>query len=386
MADIFGKDDLVRLLKTEALFCLTLLMPTADAGLETRQNAIRFKNLVGRAEDLIEGTAMPAASQKKYLEPLRAMVSDKPFWANQSKGLALFRSEAEVRIYRLPVELNEFTAVGHHFHVTPLLPFLFKDQRFYVLALSQSEVRLLECSRQAVRELEVEGMPANLSEALKLDEPERQLQFHTGTPKTEGGRRSAMFHGHGVGIDENKDNLLRYFQQVSRAVESNLKDETAPMVLAGLDHMIGAYRETNKYANLLEEGVVRNPDGLSAEELQGRAWSPIERRLEAEEEKAIEAHVAASTHSPSSQDLKKILPAAYHSRVDTLFLAVDTNEWGAFDEITGSVTVERDPGSGNCCDLLNLAACHTLLNGGTVHALPRARMPNGASAAALFRY
>ncbi len=386
MEDIFGKDDLERLLKTEEPFCLTLLMPTADAGQETRQNPIRFKNLLGRAEDLISGTAMPAASQKKYLEPLRAMVSDKPFWANQSKGLALFRSEAEVRIYRLPVELNEFVAVGDHFHVKPLLPFLLKDRRFYVLALSQSEARLLECSRQEVRELKVEGMPANLAEVLKFDESERQLQFHTGTPKAEGGRRSAMFRGHGVGFDESKDNLLRYFQQVSRAVESELKDETAPLVLAGLDHMIGAYRETNKYANLLEEGVVRNPDGLSTEELQGRAWAQIERRLEAEEEKALEAHVKASTRSPSSQDLKEILPAAYHSRVDTLFLAADTNEWGIFDAKTGSVTMEKAPGPGNCCDLLNLAACHTLLNGGTVHAIPRIRMPNGASAAALFRY
>jgi hypothetical protein len=385
MEDIFGKDDLERLLKTEEPFCLTLLMPTADAGPETKQNPIRFKNLVGRVECLLEESGMPASSQKRYLEPLRAMVSDKPFWAYQSKGFALFRSEAEVRTYRLQVELNEFVAVGDHFHVKPLLPFLLVDQRFYVLALSQSGVRLLRCSRQEVRELEVEGMPANLAEALQYDEPQKQLQFHTGTPKAEG-RRSAMFHGHGVGIDESKDDLLRYFRLVSRAVESELKDETAPMVLAGLDHMIGAYRETNKYANLLEEGVVRNPDGLTAEELQGRAWARMERLLEAEQEKAFEAHVEASTRSPSSQDLKEILPAAYHGRVDSLLVAVDAQEWGVFDAKTGSVTVVKDPGPGNCCDLLNLAARHTLLNGGTVHALSRNRMPGGASAAALFRY
>jgi hypothetical protein len=158
------------------------------------------------------------------------------------------------------------------------------------------------------------------------------------------------------------------------------------MILAGLDHMIGAYRETNKYANLLEEGVVRNPDGLTAEELQGRAWAQMERLLEAEEEKALEAHVAASNHSPSSQDLKEILPAAYHSRVDSLLVAVDAEAWGVFDAKTGIVSVEKDPGPGNCCDLLNLAARHTLLNGGTVHALPRNKMPERTSAAALFRY
>jgi hypothetical protein len=385
MEDILGKDDLERLLKTEEPFCLTLLMPTADAGPETRQNPIRFKNLLGSAEGLLEGSGMTASSQKKYVEPLRAMVSDRPFWANQSRGFALFRSEAEVRIYRLPVDLNEFVAVGDHFHVKPLLPFLLRDRRFYVLALSQSGVRLLQCSRQEVRELEVEGMPANFAEALKYDEPQKQLQFHTGTPKAEG-RRSAVFHGHGVGIDESKDNLLRYFRQVGRAVESVLKDDTAPMIPAGLDHMIGAYREINTCANLLEEGIVRNPEGLSAEELQCRAWARMERRLEAEEEKALEAHVKASAHLPSSHDVKEILPAAYHSRVDSLFVAVDTEEWGVFDAKTGSVTVEKGSSPGNCCDLLNLAARHTLLNGGAVHALSRDRMPRRASAAALFRY
>jgi hypothetical protein len=386
MEDIFGKDDLEQLLKTEEPFCLTLLMPATDAGPETKQNAIRFKNLVGRAEGLLAGAGMPSSHQKRYLEPLRAMVSDKPFWANQSKGLALFRSEEEVRTFRLPVKLNEFVGVGVHFHVKPLLPFLLKDQRFYVLALSQSGVRLLQCSRQEVREVEVEGMPARLTEPLKTDEPRKQPQFHTGTPKAEGSRRSGMFHGHGVGIDESKDSLLRFFRQVSRAVESELKDETAPMVLAGLDHMVGAYREINTYANLLEEGIVRNPEELSAEALQGRAWTLMTRRLEAQEEKAIAAHVEASVRTPSSQDLKVILPAAYHSRVDSLFVAGDTEEWGVFDPETGIVTVEAGSGPGNGCDLLNLAARHTLLNGGAVHVLPRNRMPKRASMTALFRY
>jgi len=43
---------------------------------------------------------------------------------------------------------------------------------------------------------------------LKYDAPEKQLQFHTRTPPAMG-RRSAMFHGHGGGIDESKEDLRR---------------------------------------------------------------------------------------------------------------------------------------------------------------------------------
>ena len=37
-------------------------------------------------------------------------------------------------------------------------------------------------------------------------------------------------------------------------------------------------------------------------------------------------------------------------------------------------------------NLLNLAVVHTILNGGSVYALPENKMPEGAVVAALFRY
>jgi hypothetical protein len=40
--------------------------------------------------------------------------------------------------------------VTDRFHIKPLLPLLSGDGRFYVLALSQSEVRLLQGTRYSV--------------------------------------------------------------------------------------------------------------------------------------------------------------------------------------------------------------------------------------------
>jgi len=64
-----------------------------------------------------------------------------------------------------------------------------------------------------VKEVELENTPQSLSEAFKYDDPEKQLQFHTRAPAA-GGERAAMFHGHGVGKDDAKDNILRFFHQV----------------------------------------------------------------------------------------------------------------------------------------------------------------------------
>jgi hypothetical protein len=67
-----------------------------------------------------------------------------------------------------------------HLHIKPLLPLLSGDGRFYILALSQKEVRLLEGSRYGIDAVELEKVPRGLAAALKFDVRERQLQFHAG--------------------------------------------------------------------------------------------------------------------------------------------------------------------------------------------------------------
>ena len=72
-------------------------------------------------------------------------------------------------------------------------------------------------------EVELPGAPRSLADALRYDEPDRQLQFYTGTPAG-GDRRAAMFQGQGTGIDDAKTNLLRFLRQVDRAVTARIKN------------------------------------------------------------------------------------------------------------------------------------------------------------------
>jgi hypothetical protein len=50
-------------------------------------------------------------------------------------------------------------------HVKPLLPFLASDGVFYILALSQNQLRLLAGTRHTVDEIDLENVPETLSEA-----------------------------------------------------------------------------------------------------------------------------------------------------------------------------------------------------------------------------
>ena len=81
------------------------------------------------------------------------------------------------------------------------------------------------------------------------------------------------------------------------------------------------------------------------------------------------------------------MPAAHHGRVETLFVALGEQRWGAFiPDGTGSVILHDAYEQGDR-DLLDVAAAATLQAGGRVYALPRDQIPSSDSAlAAIYRY
>ncbi|MEG4117389.1 hypothetical protein QUA43_07935 [Microcoleus sp. N9_B4] len=83
--------------------------------------------------------------------------------------------------------------------------------------------------------------------------------------------------------------------------------------------------------------------------------------------------------------MKQAVSAAYLGRVDRLFVALGVQQWGSFIPDTNAVQVHPDAELGDE-DLLNAAAIQTILNGGTVYAMPPEQVPEEAPLAAIFRY
>jgi hypothetical protein len=383
MADIFTRVDLESLLKAGNEHCLSLFMPTIKAGPEIRQNPTRFKNLLAEAETLLSQRGISPDLSDRILTPLRELVPNDVFWANLSIGLTILREPESFRMYRLPMECPEIVQLADHFYLKPLINFLKSDLSFYLLALSQNQTRLLHCSKQRVIEMEPPNMPRSLEEALKYDDPHYQLQFHTGT-SGRGGERPAMFHGQGVGIDESKDNILRYSYHVNKSLEPILREEKSPLVLATVDYLFPIYRTANSYPGLMEDFVEGNPEGLSGEDLRNRAWPFIEKLCREEEAKAISAFEEKAGTGFTSTNLEEVIPSSRHGRVDSLMVAGDVQKWGVVHEERDEVLLHenRKPES---YDLLNFAAVQSLLHGGAVHVLPQERIPGGPIAA-VYRY
>jgi len=351
---------------------------------ETKQDPIRFKNLLREAEERLKGAGIRSAEAKKLLKPAKSIIKDGLFWQYQADGLATFISSDLFYHHRLPLKFDELLVVTGRFHIKPLLPLFSPEGRFYILALSQNEVRFFQCTRYSVKEVELENFPRSLSDALKYDDPEKQLQFHTRAP-TVGGERAAMFHGHGVGKDDAKDNILRYFHQIDDGFRPVLSQEKAPLVLAGVDYLHPIYREANSYPHLMDQGITGNPEELKGEDLHEQAWGILEPHFLKGRDEAVALYKQFAGNERASNSLKEIVPAAYEGRIETLFVAVEVQRWGVFDPDNHEVHLHPEPRSGDE-DLLDFAAVHVFLNGGGVYAVTWEEMPDEPPLAAIFRY
>lgn len=365
--------------------CVSIYLPMERLGVETQQNPIRFKNAIREAEAQLAATGMRSQDARDLLEPALSL-DTYDFWQHQEIGLVLFVSPGLLQFYRLSIAVPELVVVTDRFHLKPLLPLLTGDGQFYILALSQNQVRLFRGSRFSVAEIQLEEMPTSIAEALKYDDPEKSLQFHTSTPQTAGrGDRAAIFHGHGAGEEDHNDNLLRYFRKVNEGIQDLVNNQKAPLVLAGVDYLFPIYQQANTYSNLIGVGIPGNPEILTAEELHAQAWNFVQPSFDKAQRDAIAQYEISAAIGEATDEIQTVVPAAYYHQVDSLIVPVGYQCWGSFDPETGEVQIHeaQEPGDE---DLLDLAALHTLINGGTVYAVEPEQIPGEAAIAAVLRY
>lgn len=386
--NLLTREDLTALMEKRDDICITIYMPTYRAGSETRQGRIRLKNLVVEAERRLIDNGMRSPEAKHLLKPVQGLVLDNQFWQQQRDGLAIFLSSDIFYHYCLPMDIDEFLQIGKRFHLKPLLPLLSEDGLFYVLALSQNAVRVLQCTRASVREVELDDIPHSLAEALKYDDyddPDRQVQYHSNNLVGTNSKAAAMFHGHGVGNDDTKQNILRYFQLIDRGLHDLLREEKAPLVLVGVEFLFSIYREANTYAYLTDEGVPGNPEELSAEDLQTLTWPLVEHYFHKAEQEALTYYGPFKGTGRTSHDITEAAPAAYNGQIEILFVADDAQQWGRFDPQMNEVHIHQEAELGDE-DLFDFTAIQTIINGGSVYVVEASKIPDGESLAALFRY
>jgi hypothetical protein len=383
MLEYLTRDMFLDLARPAAEGCLSIYVPVGDAG--GRAAANRLRQILRGFEEQLAARGVAPATVANQLRAAWELVEDLAHQINNHAACVLLAWPDRAVTYRVPGPVTELVALGQWPHLKPLTPLVTDQATYYVLSLGKAGVQLFAGKGARLEPLELPGAPSGLDELLQYDEFEPQRQLHPGVPGV-GGERGPVFHGQGGAADELKSQIQRYCQQIDRALLRAFPETRAPLVLCGTAYVLAIYRAVSRYPAISAEAIVGSPARLPLAELGARAWAiarpdPTEERRAARERYAA---LAARNNHRVAATLSRILPAAAAGQVDTLFVALDREQWGRYDPLTGEMALHATQEIGDD-DLLNLAAVLSMQCGGTVYAAPASETPGDAGCAAILR-
>lgn len=363
-------------------FCASIFIPTHRAGKEVyeKEDVTTLRNQLKSVKAALESQGCPPRELARILGPAEALVSERDFWGNQSDGLALFLGDGFFEKFTVPVRFEAFHYVSNEFYLKPLLPLFSGDGKFYLLTLSLKETNFYECTRYSITPIAIEDLiPANMEEVVGADYEQKSFQFRSQP------RGSAVFHGHGAGKDDRKEEIQRYFRAIDKGLHEILHDLNAPLVMATVDYLYPIYRSVSSYAHLRPEYLQTNPDNADIYLLHEKAWDIVQPEFDKERRDKKALFEQFHDTSRTTATLSEIIPAALEGKIDALFIQNRSDIWGIYDPTDNQVSIHDSRHPGDVC-LLNLIGAKALLNGSKVYLTEPEDMPDPASKANALLY
>lgn len=361
--------------------CVSIFMPTHSRhGRDVRQDPAHLKNLLREAEEKLVRTGMRPTLARDLLEPARKLQDDPDFWLRNEGALAIYLAEGFFRIFTLPVSVEDAVMVNARFEIKPLLPLL-HGKLFYVLALAQKGVRLLECTRHSCRQVPLpKDVATTITDAIAGgDEHQADALRHSGDVSNP---QTGAYHSQ-VTDTKNKEQEDRafFYRQLDDGVRRVIRDPDAPVVLAGADSTAPHYRQASEHRALYPEWIHGNPQQVADDALHARALELLEPEWHRELNTLQEQYGSAYARQLASDNINQIVPAAAQGRVGILFVSPENRRFGKFDESSQMVDDRSDEE-----DLVDQAAVQTLLTGGQLVVVKPEDVPGKGEVAAIYRY
>jgi len=360
--------------------CVSIYLPTHRTGTEVNDHVdlILFKEMLQRAgADL----ASQNENEATILGPAYSLLRNDDFWKNPPRGFGFYIAEGFLKYIRIPWEPEQQMTVNTSFQLSPLMPYLTNQHYFYLLVMSKKQSKLFRADRFQMRYIPIPELPLGMDDVIHFEEKDDQKLSRTNSS----GAGGANFHGVGGRPDE-KDNISMYLAEVDNTLWSAvLNKEKVPLVLAGVDYLIPIYKKVSRYNRIWDDSLTGSLEYENEGALYRQVMGIMESYFREPTQLALANYGNRSATPLTTTDARDIVPAAYYSRVDQLFVQENAHVWGTFDEQTQAVSL-HDRGQPNDEDLLDKAILRTYLNGGAVHLLNKEHMPAPEKMAALLRY
>ena len=373
------KATLKSLRATTANPAVSIFVKTHRTFPENEQDHIALKNQLKVAEERIT-KEYDKNTATKILEKIHAQTDDLDHNYNLDT-LAIFASEDDVQVLRMPLDTPERVIIDTHFSTRELVRDMASAVHYYAVVITRDKARLIEgVNDRVVREFEKEDDAQKNMEniAFPIENNSLYKTGDGGSDRSAGNETSA---------------LKEYLNRVDKSVQELWGEHQMPLIIVGDKHNIGLYEaETDRPNNIiatvnnatdLEEGSPQHivdsvQDALSAyrSDINADALGEIDK---------------ARGASMLSTDLQEIYRAAHQGAGETLYVRegyiqpalVSSDE----QNLEVSLDVRDDPSEeGVMDDVVSEIIETTMHNGGKVVFLPEDTMPHDMPIALVTRY
>lgn len=372
-----SEKTIIDLINNDSDLSITITLPTHKAGEESKQDPIRFKNLISNVEEQLTKKGKKNGEIEKILKPAKELLDKPLFWSHMDHGLVVYMTENSFDVYKLPYTIDEQAFVNDHFLITPLLPMTSMEGTYTVLAVSRQKLRLLRCTRNDVTDITPDNIPLSVADYLEV-EPEKELQFHTGAKG-----EAAMFFGHNANEEDKKVIVEQFYREADKDITPLMNSQKDPLVLIGLKDNIHIYNKANNYGRVVDDVVARNPDELTDKQLKDFGWEVIKDYFLKDMYNSLENY-SKQPNEKVSNNLSEIIEATVMGKSQIIFLSKGEKKWGLYDE--DNHTVHYTNSEDDSVELLNWLSITGFKRGSKVYMLPKEEMPIRSTVAAEFRF
>ncbi len=295
---------------------ISLYMPTHP---ESRSNtieedSIRLKNILHKIES--NPAIRVSDTADKSLRRVWDLIDDADFWRHQKYGLALFVDPDRMRYVKLPYEVNVIHSVDDSFVLAPLHIMQKALKNYFLLEINLDRPKLFRVDVATMEQIEDSNLPKNIEDALRLDEFQKNQQFHTGAS-----RGRAMYHGHGA-ADDNKDvDINNYLHLLAKRADTFLQKYSDPLILAGTKERVAHVRSLLRYKHTLDKEIRGNHESpRTIPALQKEVRSLLESIQDDERTKALQRFEEARGNGLAAEGMDNVMSASSIGNVDHLFV------------------------------------------------------------------
>jgi hypothetical protein len=357
--------------------CITAIVPLPNPA----ESNTRIKNAIRGIQRQLAERGLDPKTASDLIGPIEALAEDLTNHGTWAYSLILFRSSGLFQYYLLHGRFQEAQMVQDRFQVRPLLQTLAHETRFHLLGLSRQQVRLLRCTLSKAEPVALDArVPQSLEAWMNSRKPDHVLASRSAAGPSVG-KMKGVVSGMSADRERETEYLAHFFKEVDRGVIAHLRNQSGPLVLAGVDYELAIYRRVNSYRPTLEHAVSGSPDGIPDRTLHERAMKIVTSTLSEPLQNAIIEILEHAGTPHSSTDPRTIVQAAFQGRVSDLLISANAAYWGAWNHHTQEVEPHN-----RVEELLNAAALETVASGGHAFVLNESDMPIKAAAAAFFRF